>query len=214
MPCREYAVIAPYYDLLFERMNAGLRRIAIKIAKPKRGERTLDAACGTGHLVREFAREGCRAVGVDLSDAMLKVARKRDEPGVEFMRADATHLPFAAGSFDVVTIVLALHEMESMTRERVLRELRRVTAPGGRIVVIDYHDGPFAGFVGKGMHALTFVIERFIGGAHYRNYRGFLAAGALPALLRTAGFPPGKTSALAGGNLAAVRVSFDETGAG
>jgi ubiquinone/menaquinone biosynthesis C-methylase UbiE len=74
------------------------------------GQRVLDVACGTGIVTRTAADRvapGGRAVGVDLNEAMLTVAR-RVRPDIEFHRTDAARLPFADESFDTVLSQVAL----------------------------------------------------------------------------------------------------------
>src|SRR3954452_18299865 len=103
-------------------------------AAPRDGERILDVATGTGIVLRR-AREGCpelaRAVGLDLTPAMLAVAReKADGLAIEFVEGDARELPFADAGFDIVTCQQGLQFFPE--RERALREFRRMLAPGGR----------------------------------------------------------------------------------
>jgi ubiquinone/menaquinone biosynthesis C-methylase UbiE len=94
----------------------------------------LDVACGSGDIVRALARAAAkrnrelRIVGLDRSDAVLRIARSRcsGAPAIEFVRGDATRLPFGDASFDVVTCNLALHHFEPAQAVAVLHELRRV----------------------------------------------------------------------------------------
>jgi SAM-dependent methyltransferase len=99
------------------------------------GQAVLDAACGTGVVAREAARrvgpEG-RVAGVDRNEAMLTVAR-RVRPDLEWHRADVADLPFADGEFDAVLCQMAL--MFFPDRAAALRELGRVTADGGTVVL-------------------------------------------------------------------------------
>ena len=86
-----------------------------------------------------FAETAKEVVGVDLSDAMLRIARRKNRfSNVTFRQADAVDLPFGNGTFDAACISFALHEMPSSVRERVVGEIARVTRPGGRIVIVDY----------------------------------------------------------------------------
>lgn len=106
-------------------------------ARPADGERILDVATGTGVVLRR-ARDRCpglaRAVGLDLTPAMLAVARDKAEGlDIEFVEGDAGDLPFEDGAFDVVTCQQGLQFFPE--RERALGEFRRVLAPGGRAVV-------------------------------------------------------------------------------
>ena len=200
----EYVLLARVYDPLMGPMNAGLIRIALKMTDPARGARVLDVACGTGASAAAFVEAGCIVSGLDSSPAMLAVAKKKLADKAEIILGDATQMPFAGGSLDLATITLVLHEMDAPVRERVLAECARVLAPGGRLMAIDYQDGPLAGIKGRFMRTVTFLIERMVGGAHYRNYREFLSSGCLPALLFRAGWTIEKQRILSGGNLAAL----------
>jgi SAM-dependent methyltransferase len=95
-------------------------------------ERLLDLATGTGTAARLAARLGAEVAGIDVSPGMVAVARRLSPPGVHFDVADAARLPFADGSFDVVTCSLGLSHFGDVSA--VLREVRRVLRRGGRFV--------------------------------------------------------------------------------
>ncbi|WP_425954194.1 class I SAM-dependent methyltransferase [Xylanimonas sp. McL0601] len=120
----------------------------------------LDAGTGTGLVLRALATrpeaEGVRLAGIDLSPGMLTVARAA-LPGAELVEGDATVLPFADRSFDVVTCTTALHLFPDA--DAALAEWVRVLRPGGRVVT--------ATFVG------------FEPGKHHRHHGG--GDGAQPA---------------------------------
>jgi SAM-dependent methyltransferase len=107
------------------------------------GMRALDVGCGTGDDVRAMAAVvaagGGRAVGVDVSEALLGESRKRAEaePGlpVEFHAGDAHALPFGDASFDVVRTERVLQHVADPAQ--VLAEMRRVTRAGGRLVAAE-----------------------------------------------------------------------------
>src|SRR5579884_1438620 len=95
--------IAPVYDAMNRLMTAGLdarwRRLTAEAAV-RRGDRVLDAACGTGDLALADLGAGAGAVvGVDFSPRMLERARRKSA-AVEWVQADLLALPFAAGEFD------------------------------------------------------------------------------------------------------------------
>lgn len=99
------------------------------------GDRALDVACGTGVLAREIAeRVGPRGrvVGLDANPGMLEVAKRR-APDIEWRQGFAESLPFEPASFEVVASQFALMFFED--RVGALREMDRVLAPGGRLVV-------------------------------------------------------------------------------
>ena len=110
-------------------------RSLVALAAPAPGERVLDLACGTGVVARHAAPRvapGGHVAGVDVNPGMLAVAAAA-VPGVAWHCADAAALPFADGTFDVALCEQAL--MFLPDRAAALRELRRVTAPGGRVAV-------------------------------------------------------------------------------
>ena len=103
------------------------------------GSRILDVATGTGQQAFAFAKRGYEVTGIDLSDAMLKIARNKNRyRNAKFEVADATRLPFEANSFDVSCASFALHDMPLSIREKALKEMVRVTKSEGMIVIVDY----------------------------------------------------------------------------
>ena len=107
----------------------------LQAAAVGRGDRILDVACGTGVVARAAAErigpEGT-VTGVDLNAAMLAVAR-RVAPNLDWRQGDVAALPFPDASFDVVVCQAAIFFFPDPTG--ALREMRRVTRPGGRVVV-------------------------------------------------------------------------------
>lgn len=99
------------------------------------GERVLDLAAGTGVSTQELARSGAVAIGADFSVGMLQAGR-RARPEVPLVAADALALPFADNSFDAVTISFGLRNI--VDPDAALREMARVTRPGGRLVVCEF----------------------------------------------------------------------------
>lgn len=117
-------------------------------AQVKPGHRILDLGCGPG--ISAFGMldrvPDAEVVGLDLSYTMLYLAefwRKREKNGrqVEFVRADATQLPFADQSFDAVTGHSFLYLLPDA--EAVLREVKRVLRPGGRCAFLEPHASTF-----------------------------------------------------------------------
>lgn len=100
------------------------------------GRRLLDAGCGDGLYLVEAARRGARASGVDISEAMLTVARRRAEDAevdVDLRKGDVTALPFQDETFDVVFLVTVLCFVGDAPG--AVTEAARVLRPGGRLVV-------------------------------------------------------------------------------
>lgn len=129
--------------------NDRLWRVAtLRAVAPKRGERILDLAAGTGTSSMAFVPSGAHVVAADFSRGMIAEGRRRhgDVPNLEFVQADATDLPFEDGEFDAVTMSFGLRNVNDP--RRALRELRRVTRPGGRIVVCEFSHPPSPVFNG------------------------------------------------------------------
>jgi len=99
------------------------------------GQSVLDLAAGTGTSSEPFADAGVRVVPCDFSLGMLKVGRRR-RGDLRFVAGDATRLPFASGVFDAVTMSFGLRNVVDVPA--ALAEMRRVTRPGGRLVVCEF----------------------------------------------------------------------------
>lgn len=137
---KSYAGSAPenYERYFVPAIGAPLAAALVDVADPKPGERVLDVACGTGVLTRLVAQRvgGTGAVtGLDANSGMLAVARSVPARGatIEWRQGSAERLPFADGTFDLVTCQMGLQFFPD--KAGALREQRRVLAPGGRIAL-------------------------------------------------------------------------------
>jgi len=95
------------------------------------GARVLDVACGTGIVTEELFRRGCVMTGIDISEPMLTLARKR-VPAAAFATASAEELPYSNDTFDAATSAQAFHWLDHAT---ALAELARVVRPGGIVAI-------------------------------------------------------------------------------
>ena len=135
---RVFDILAPFYDIVAMPLSR-LRGRVVNFVGAEKGSRILDAATGTGKQAFAFAQRGYDVTGIDISEAMLKVANKKNRHlNVKFQVADATSLPFEDTSFDVSCISFALHDMPPAIREKVLKEIVRVVKPEGMVVIVDY----------------------------------------------------------------------------
>jgi demethylmenaquinone methyltransferase/2-methoxy-6-polyprenyl-1,4-benzoquinol methylase len=139
--------VAERYDLTNTVLSFGRdrawRRATRRALGLRPGERVLDVGAGTGVSTAELAQSGAYAVGADLSLGMLRAGR-RARPGVPLLAGDALALPFREGVFDAVTISFALRNVVDVAA--ALRELARVTRPGGRLVVCEFSHPTNAAF--------------------------------------------------------------------
>jgi demethylmenaquinone methyltransferase/2-methoxy-6-polyprenyl-1,4-benzoquinol methylase len=138
--------VAPRYDLTNAVLSLGLDRtwrtaVAAALALTP-GERVLDLAAGTATSSAALALTGADVVGCDFSLGMLRAAKPHD--GVELVAGDALRLPFGDGAFDAVTISFGLRN--TADTDLALRELLRVTRPGGRLVVCEFSHPTWAPF--------------------------------------------------------------------
>jgi ubiquinone/menaquinone biosynthesis C-methylase UbiE len=146
---------APGYDRqigLFERIwFAGGREW---LGARARG-RVLEVAVGTGRSLPHYPAD-VSVTGIELSPAMLAIARQRAADlgrGVTLREADAEHLPFDDASFDTVVCALALCTIPSPVA--ALGEMRRVLAPGGRLLLLDH-----IGSTWPPVYAVQWLLER------------------------------------------------------
>ena len=192
---------ARWYDTLVGPLTDDIRAVGLRMFPTKEGMLVLDVACGTGTLLDLYQQTGCRVFGIDASVAMLEVARAKLDHAADLRLGDATRMPYADGRFDLITIVLALHEMPASDRSAVLNEVTRVMKKDGRVLLIDYHPGPIR--VPEGWLAKTVItfFEVIAGGEHLRNYRDFLAHDGLPTLIARHDLTVEKKRIVGGGNL-------------
>jgi demethylmenaquinone methyltransferase/2-methoxy-6-polyprenyl-1,4-benzoquinol methylase len=175
---RVFAFLAPFYDCVTLPI-AGIRGRVADFTNARSGSRILDVGAGTGKQAFAFAKKGHEVVGIDLSEDMLSVARRKNTyENVKFQIADAAQLPFEDNRFDVSCASFALHDMLSTIREKALKEMARVTKPNGTVVVIDY--ALPENKIGR------FLIYHFIKLYEGKYYREFIKSG-LEALLEKSG---------------------------
>jgi ubiquinone/menaquinone biosynthesis C-methylase UbiE len=165
--------------------------------------KVLEVGCGTGTNLRLCDSAGCDVFGIDLSPAMLEVARRKLGERADLRLADAAHMPYADDSFDLVTAFLTLHEMPAATRMAVMAEMVRVVHQEGRLLLIDYRSGPIRFPKGWLFKALIVCMELAAGPEHFRNYRDFLAREGLPGLIAAHGLSVETEKVVSAGNMLA-----------
>lgn len=167
-------------------VEAALTEMLLGLAGSTGLGRMLDVGTGTGRIAELLAPHAARVVAFDKSPDMLRIARARLQhlraDSVELVQGDFAQIPFAARSFDTVLFHQVLHYAQAP--EAVLAGAARVTAPGGRIAIVDFaaHD------------------REDLRQTHAHARLGFSDA-QIEAMLRDAGFVPHETRALAGHEL-------------
>jgi ubiquinone/menaquinone biosynthesis methyltransferase len=139
-----FATIADRYDFITVFLSYGQdrrwKRRLIGLARLQPSDRVLDLACGTGDILFEAAPHVKQSVGLDVTHRMLVLARRRQ--ALPFVTGDMLDLPFPDGSFTVVTTGYGLRNVPDL--DRTLREIRRVLAPGGQLLSLDFNRPAFA----------------------------------------------------------------------
>ena len=153
-----FATIADRYDFITVALSYGQdrrwKRRVIALAGPRDGLRVLDLATGTGDLAFAAAARGARVVGLDITHRMIELARckvapaspelvgfgderRRESPALHFLVGDMLALPFPAASFDIVTTGYGLRNVPDLAQ--AIEEIRRVLAPGGQALSLDFN---------------------------------------------------------------------------
>jgi len=137
---REYGRLASRYDRRWASYVQASVDETVRRLPADPGRHLLDVACGTGVLlaVVTAAWPDTRPAGIDISPAMLEVARRRLPADVLLLSASAESLPFPDESFDTVVSTNALHFFRSP--ETALAEMMRVLRPSGHVVITDWCD--------------------------------------------------------------------------
>jgi phosphatidylethanolamine/phosphatidyl-N-methylethanolamine N-methyltransferase len=137
-----YARAAPLYDVVFGRLLEPGRQLMVETAARLQPQRVLEVGVGTGLTLAGYPA-AAQVVGIDLSPEMLERARRRAEamPGrdIQLELMNAEQMSFEVGSFDCVTLPYVL----SVTPDpaRLVREIRRVCRPDGRVLIVNHFSG-------------------------------------------------------------------------
>ncbi len=139
--------IAPHYDMLNHTLSCNIdrlwRRCVVRIVARSNPRTILDLATGTGDLAINLSRHipAAKVLGVDLSEGMLEVARRKvGELGLEdrvaLEQGDGEHLNLETASVDVATVAFGVRNFGDL--QAGLRELARVVRPGGKVVILEF----------------------------------------------------------------------------
>ncbi|MEV6677695.1 demethylmenaquinone methyltransferase [Streptomyces erythrochromogenes] len=139
--------VAANYDLTNDVLSLGQDRVwrkeVAKAVDARPGQKVLDLAAGTATSSLPFAATGAYVVPCDFSLGMLMEGKKRNS-WLPLTAGDATRLPFKDDVFDTVTISFGLRNVQDT--DAALRELYRVTKPGGKVVICEFSQPTWAPF--------------------------------------------------------------------
>jgi demethylmenaquinone methyltransferase / 2-methoxy-6-polyprenyl-1,4-benzoquinol methylase len=214
---RMFDAVAKRYDVTNDVLSLGQdrrwRKEVVAAVAAKGGERVLDLAAGTGTSSQPFADAGATVVPCDFSLGMLQVG-KQHKPDLPFTAGDGMRLPFGDDVFDAVTISFGLRNIVDPVAG--LREMRRVTRPGGRLVVCEFSHPTWAPFrtayVEYLMRALPPIARAVSSSPDAYVYlaesiRAWPAQGALADLIAEAGWQRPEWRNLSGGIVALHRAT-------
>ena len=130
----DFDTIAANYDRMNRLMTLGLdRRWRRRAVRGLQGK-VLDVACGTGDMMVSLAEQGCIVTGVDISEEMMAIAKRKVESG-KWKVVDVESLPFEDNTFDAVTCAFGVRNFVHL--EQGLSEMLRVLRPGGTMVILE-----------------------------------------------------------------------------
>ncbi len=145
-------VMGAVFGLIFLAIGRSKARLAVDLAEVSENDRVVDIGCGPGSAVREAARRGARATGVDPSSVLLRLARAvtRDAT-VEWVEGTAENLPLPDGSATIEWSLATVHHWKDVGLG--LKEAHRVLAPKGRLLAVERQSQP--GATGLASHGWT-----------------------------------------------------------
>ncbi|NBU32019.1 MAG: demethylmenaquinone methyltransferase [Actinobacteria bacterium] len=134
-----FDAVAKKYDVTNDLLSLGQtrswRKAVVAAVDPKPGQKILDLAAGTGTSTQPFYAAGADPIACDFSQGMIEVGQQRF-PNLTFVQGDALALPFPDNTFDATTISFGLRNVNDVNL--ALREMYRVTKPGGRLVICEF----------------------------------------------------------------------------
>jgi demethylmenaquinone methyltransferase / 2-methoxy-6-polyprenyl-1,4-benzoquinol methylase len=200
-----FATIYPRYDflnhLLSFRRDVGWRRVVTETMRFGRTRQFLDVATGTADLAIAAAQRhpGIQVTGIDFAAPMLAIGRRKISDAslserIRLVEGDALSLPFPDRSFDVTAVAFGMRNIPD--KLRALREMARVTAPGGQVMILEMTFSPapffrpFYGFyLSRILPGLARLFERDVATYYYLgdSIRHFPSPPALRRLMEEAG---------------------------
>ena len=215
---RLFSVIAHRYDLITVLLSYGQdrrwKRRLVAMADTGAGTNALDLACGTGDIAFALAARGARVTGLDITHAMLTLARAKPdaEARAAFVAGDMMALPFADAQFDLVTTGYGIRNVPGIAT--AVSEVARVLRPGGTFLSLDFNR-PANRVVRAAYLAYLTVVGSLLGIVLHRDpdtyryipesIRRYPGAAAVANLIRSSGFSRCEWHPVLGGLMALHR---------
>jgi demethylmenaquinone methyltransferase/2-methoxy-6-polyprenyl-1,4-benzoquinol methylase len=178
----ENAFTAKIYDPFLYFALKNIRQDIIRLI-PNRDARILDLCCGTGDQLKKLSDAGfSNLTGVDLSTEMLKVARRGNKIKT-LLECDVQHTGLPGASFDIIIISFAVHEKPARMQHNMLAEAKRLLAPDGQLILVDFSLDDQADMISK---IAAGMIERLAGKEHYRNFKAYVNKGGMCPVIQGA----------------------------
>ena len=127
-----YNLYASQYDEKKTFLDSFENNILGRFFQELKGKKVLDVGCGTGRTISDLKKAGANVVGVDPSEEMLKIAKKKFS-SVEMFAGEIENLPFEDESFDVVVTLFVIAHLKTL--DKAFQEIYRVLKPGGVFIV-------------------------------------------------------------------------------
>lgn len=208
---RLFATIADRYDFITVFFSYGQDRLwkerLIALAALQRDDRVLDLACGTGDILFSAGAHTTHTVGLDVTHRMLQLARARGSAAV--VTGDMLALPFPDRSFTVVTTGYGLRNVPDLMT--AIAEIRRVLAPGGRFLSLDFNR-PANPIVRRAYLIYLTIVGSIVGTILHRDpdtyryipesIRNYPGAHGVAKMLESAGFTNVRVLPVLGGLMA------------
>lgn len=181
---RRFYVSGLIYDWLIEPLQKRIKQRVARFIFQYELSPALDLCCGTGTQCHLAGIKDQSVFGLDLDFKMVNYAQAK-YPHIPFICADATDIPIRSASIKGIIICYAIHDKPPELRLRMIEEAKRLLAPDGKIILVDFEQPWNRGSRMGGV--FTYLIERMAGGAHFRNGRQFLKQGGLRTFIRQNG---------------------------
>ncbi len=183
----DYSLSSLIYDQFLYLPLRPIRLKVLNILNGNHDHRIVDLCGGTGNQLKLLARNGFTNLHcVDLSTAMLAIARRGDYP-INIYEEDATQTGFTDSFFDAAIISFAIHEKDQATQSGLISEAHRILKPDGLLIVIDFQ---FDNHTKRSIRSMIGLIEWIAGGEHYRNFQKYIQSGGLQAIIKPKLFKP------------------------